>query len=134
MIIEEILFFGMISVVAIAMILSIIFMVIFSFFSKDACAKIIGIEEKKKYADSSRRKQTAYDYVYEYHDDSYNKYIGRIIRNIDEQEYAIGDEVTVKYLKFSPSRSLYYDMYKPLKFVPIISSVILLILLIFYFI
>ena len=98
--------------------------ILYEHFSTETEAEIIRTESRLKSFDSTVRKQTAYDYVYEYADTDNKKYTGKIIKNSPIQEFSEGDKIFVRYINKCPSFSL-YQKFSTLPYVVLTMSILL---------
>ena len=129
---EKYLWICMIVIVTVVWVLLLSFIALIRIYGKDATARILSVEAKEKYYDSTRRKRIAYDYVYEYADENGNRHRGKLIKNTPLIEYTLGQEITIRYLQVNPAVSFYPAHYRSLISVPWVITVILAVLIFLY--
>lgn len=129
---EKYLWIGMIIMAAAAWVLLLAAVLLFAKCGRDATARILSVEAKEKYYDSTRRKRIAYDYVYEYTDENGDRHRGKLIKNTPRVEYMPDQEITIRYLRFCPVVSFHPAAYRSLASVPWVVTVILALLILLY--
>ena len=95
-------------------------------------ARIVAIEQKEKYYDSTKDKRIAYDYVYVYTDHTGKSVKGILYKNVPRIEYSINDELPIRYLKDKPEISIFEERLRLLGMIPYITVVMFAVLLLLW--
>ncbi len=130
---SDILFFMAFVLISICFLLTNALSILFRYGSIITKATITTVEEKEKYYDDTDNKRLAYDYAYEYTDLSGVVRKGRITKNTPRKEYRRGEQVEVIYLKSFPRIAIHKQLYDNLRFLPLMTDAVMLVLLFILF-